>query len=88
MEPIIDYLRRKLKDAGQARWTGIADAINAAIPDERDRMTFHSLRKIAYGDRDNPGLKDAQVILDYFRAVESGAVHLPEPRVEATAKAE
>lgn len=80
MEPIIDYLKRKLRDAGPARWEAIATECGIAktLP-----------RKIAYDDRDNPGVQTVQPLLDYFQAVERGERELPEgvnkPRVpEAT----
>lgn len=62
MESIIDYLKRKLKEAGPAQWTAIAAAAKVAetLP-----------RKIAYDSkRDNPRLATVQPLLDYFRAQE------------------
>jgi hypothetical protein len=70
MEPIIDYLKRKLKEAGSARWEVIAQAAGVAksLP-----------RKLAYADRENPGVNTVQPLLDYFLAVERGEKVLPEP---------
>ncbi len=61
MESIIVYLRRKLREAGPEAWPAIAEAAGVAktLP-----------RKIAYGDRDNPGVATIQPLLDYFRDVD------------------
>lgn len=69
MEPIMDYLKRKLRDAGSARWEAIASEAGVAktLP-----------RKIAYDDRDNPGVATIQPLLDYFGSVERGERYLPE----------
>lgn len=68
MESIIEYLKRKLKEAGAARWEQIAAEAGIAktLP-----------RKIAYGDRDNPGVETVQPLLDYFHAIERGERELP-----------
>jgi hypothetical protein len=73
MEPIIDYLKRKLREAGPARWEAIASAAGVAktLP-----------RKIAYDDRENPGVATIQPLLDYFAAVERGELQLPWDGVE------
>lgn len=70
MESIIDYLKRKFKEAGPARWEQIASEAGVAktLP-----------RKIAYDDRDNPGVQTVQPLLDYFMAIERGERELPEP---------
>lgn len=61
MEPIIDYLKRKLNEAGPAAWDEIA----------RDTGVAKSLpRKIAYGDRCNPGVGKIQPLVSYFQARE------------------
>lgn len=78
MEPIIVYLRRRLKEAGASRWAAIAELASADIADPADKLKFHSLRKIAYGDRENPGLRDVQRLIDFFTAVDRGDVELPE----------
>lgn len=69
MESIMDYLKRKLREAGSARWEAIAAAAGVAktLP-----------RKIAYEDRENPGIATIQPLLDYFGRVERGEVELPE----------
>jgi hypothetical protein len=68
MEPIIDYLKRNLRDAGSARWEAIAAdcGIAKTLP-----------RKIAFNDRDNPGVQTIQPLVDYFQAVDRGEKHLP-----------
>ncbi len=76
MEPIIEYLKRSIVAAGPRRWAAIAAEVNKALPVEKN-LTLHSLRKIAYGERDNLGLKAGQALLDYFRGVETGALELP-----------
>jgi hypothetical protein len=70
VEPIITYLRRKLKEAGPARWEAIADAAGIAktLP-----------RKLAYADRENPGVNTVQPLIDYFAKVERGELELPAP---------
>jgi hypothetical protein len=69
MEPILTYLQRKLREAGSARWEAIAKetGIEKNLP-----------RKLAYGNRPNPGLKHVQPLLDLFQAVERGERELPE----------
>lgn len=78
MESIIEYLKRKLKEAGAARWEAIAAAAGVAktLP-----------RKIAYDDRENPGVSTIQPLLDFFGAVERGEKTLPEPAEKHTAQA-
>lgn len=78
MSNILDLLRQQLLEAGSRRWAAIADAVNAGR-DESDRISYHTLRKIAYRDAQNPGIKTVQVLLDYFALVDSGATALPEP---------
>jgi len=69
MESIVEYLKRNLKAAGSARWEAIATecGIAKSLP-----------RKIAYDDRDNPGVQTIQPLLDFFQAVERGEKTLPE----------
>jgi hypothetical protein len=71
MEPIIDYLKRSLMAAGHARWEAIADRAGVAktLP-----------RKIAYGDRENPGVQTIQPLVTFFQAVERGEAELPPAR--------
>jgi hypothetical protein len=64
-EPLIDYLKRRLKEAKPAAWPEIAAAVSELLPEEK-RISEHTLRKIAYGDRENPGLQQVQALLDHF----------------------
>jgi hypothetical protein len=77
MEPIIDYLKRKLKEAGPARWEAIAAEAGVAksLP-----------RKLAYDDRENPGVNTIQPLYDFFQGVERGEIELPEPETKARAR--
>lgn len=71
MEPIIDYLKRRLKEAGPARWEAIAaeSGIAKSLP-----------RKIVYdAERDNPRVLTVQPLLDYFGQVDRNERDLPEP---------
>jgi hypothetical protein len=74
MESIIDYLKRKLREAGAGRWEAIAVECGVAktLP-----------RKIAYDDRDNPGVQTIQPLLDFFGAIERGEKTLPEKETVA-----
>lgn len=76
MEPIIDYLKRQLRAAGPARWEAIAAecGVEKGLP-----------RKLAYGDRKNPGVKTVQPLVWYFEAVDRGEQTLPEPSEQAAA---
>jgi hypothetical protein len=58
MENVLDYLKRKLREAGPSSWDAIATECGIAktLP-----------RKIAYGDRDNPGVQTVQPLLSYFK---------------------
>ena len=75
METILDYLKRKLREAGPGRWEAIAAATGCAktLP-----------RKIAYGDRDNPGVETIQPLLDLFHAIDRGERQLPEAVTDST----
>lgn len=76
METIIDYLKRNLRAAGPRLWPAIAGEVNATLPaDERVSESF--MRKLAYGDRDNPGVKNVQPLLDYFQSVDRGERSIP-----------
>lgn len=73
MEPIIDYVKRRLKVHGPSLWEAIASEAGVAktLP-----------RKIVYGDRENPGVQTVQPLLTYLQAVESGDRKLPTPAQE------
>jgi hypothetical protein len=77
MEPLITYLKRSLREAGAANWPAIVEAINQELPDDR-RIGLSLLRKVAYGDRENPGVNTVQPLLDYFAAVKRGEKTLPD----------
>jgi hypothetical protein len=68
METIIDYLKRKLLEVGAAHWEAIAieSGVAKTLP-----------RKIAYADRENPGVQTVQPLLDYFNAVDRGEKSVP-----------
>ncbi len=70
----MDYLKRKLRDAGPQCWELIADECGVArsLP-----------RKIAYDDRDNPRVQTVQPLLDFFHAVDRGERALPAAPVAA-----
>lgn len=69
MEPIIVYLRRRLREAGAATWERIAReaGVSPRLP-----------AKIAYRERENPRLQTVQPLLDYFAAVDRGERKLPD----------
>jgi len=70
METVIDYLKRKLREAGPSLWEPIATEAGIAktLP-----------RKIVYGDRENPGIQTVQPLLTFFQDVERGERVLPAP---------
>jgi hypothetical protein len=61
----MDQLRCSLRAAGPARWPQIADAINQGRADG-EHVSVHLMRKIAYGDRENPRVQTIQPLLDHF----------------------
>lgn len=76
-ETIMGYLKRKLREAGSARWELIAHEAGVAktLP-----------RKIAYDDRENPGVGTIQPLMHYFAQVDRGERKLPEvPQAPAKA---
>jgi hypothetical protein len=70
METILDYLKRKLRDAGPKRWDAIAAATGASV---------HTMRKVAYNDIENPGVVTMQPLLTFFHDVDAGRQSLPPP---------
>lgn len=70
MDDILAYLQGQLKHAGPRRWAAISAATEVKVS---------LMRKLAYGDRDNPGVVKVQPLLTYFRQVERGELALPEP---------
>lgn len=74
VEPITDFLKRRLRDAGAARFDAIA----------RDTgVTASFIRKFVYGSRENPRVQTVQPLLDYFQAIDRGERELPVPVAEA-----
>lgn len=71
-EPILARLRTNLRKAGPGRWGAIAEVagVGKTLP-----------RKIAYGDRLNPGVETIQPLVTYFARVERGELRLPELEV-------
>jgi len=76
IESVKDYLHRKLKEAGAARFDAIAAETGVAV-------SF--IRKFVYGSRDNPRIETVQPLLSLFAAVERGERELPEPEAKAAA---
>lgn len=66
VESTIEYLQRKLSEAGPDAWDGIAESVNQSL-DERYRITRHTLRKIYYGERPNLGSAKADALRAYFQ---------------------
>lgn len=72
IEPITEYLKRRLREAGASRFNGIALATG---------VTDSFIRKFVYGSRENPRIQTIQPLLDYFASVDRGDATLP-PRSE------
>lgn len=68
VEPITEYLKRRLKEAGAARFDAIA---------EEAGVTPSFIRKFVYGSRENPRVLTVQPLVDYFAAVDRGERQLP-----------
>ena len=73
VETITDYLKRRLREAGAARFDGIAEATG---------VTGSFIRKFVYGSRENPRVQTIQPLLDFFAAVDRGERQLPAPQHE------
>jgi hypothetical protein len=74
MEPILTYLKRRLREIGPSRWEAIA----------RDCGVAKSLpRKLVYDDRDNPGIQTVQPLLTYLNEVDRGERELPAAEAKA-----
>lgn len=71
METIMAYLKRRLGEVGPSCWEQIAldSGVAKTLP-----------RKLAYNDRENPGVQTVQPLLDYFQAVDRGEQELPTAR--------
>lgn len=70
METIVEFLRRKLREAGASRFEAIAAETGVAV-------SF--IRKFVYNSRDNPRVQTVQPLLDMFSAIERGERSLPDP---------
>lgn len=75
VEPITEYLQRRLREAGAAKFEAIAESSGVAV-------SF--IRKFVYGSRENPRVQTVQPLLDFFAAVDRGEIHLDD--LAATAK--
>ena len=60
-EPITDYLKRRLREVGAAKWGEVAEATG---------VTPSFLPKFVYGGRENPRIQTLQPLIDYFAAKE------------------
>ena len=76
METILSYLKRRLREIGPSRWEAIAlhCGVAKSLP-----------RKLAYDDRDNPGIQTIQPLLTYLQRVDSGEESLPADKVKSAA---
>jgi type II secretory pathway component PulJ len=81
IESITEYLKRRLREAGAARFDGIAAAATqlAGLSEEEGVKTSF-IRKFVYGSRENPRVQTIQPLLDYFAAVDRGELQLPPVR--------
>lgn len=61
-ESVTEYLKRRLKDAGAAKWDVIADETGV-------KRSF--INKFVYGSRENPRVGTVQPLLDYFQRIDS-----------------
>jgi hypothetical protein len=68
MESTIDYLKRKLIEVGPSEWQAIAKDVDDSNPGVK--VTRHTLRKIAYGERPNLGTQKADALRAYFQGKE------------------
>lgn len=68
MSTLLQPLVVRLRAIPSAKWEAIAAAAGVAksLP-----------RKIATGDRSNPGVQTIQPLFDYFQQVDDGLVQLP-----------
>lgn len=69
MSSILQPLIERLRDIPSSRWEAIAEKAGCAktLP-----------RKIACGDRANPGVLTIQPLVDYFARVDAGLDSLPD----------
>jgi hypothetical protein len=67
MESTMEYLQRKLKEAGADEWESIAKNVAKELGGPKPKVTFHTLRKIYYGERPNLGTAKADALRAYFQ---------------------
>jgi len=67
VETTIEYLQRKLSEAGPDSWDGIAESANSLLDERYRRITRNTLRKIYYGERPNLGSATADALRAYFQ---------------------
>jgi hypothetical protein len=75
----MEYLKRRLREAGSSQWEAIAESASADLP-EGEKLKEPFLRKIAYDDRNNPGIKKVQPLLDYFQKADRAAASAGKSR--------
>ncbi len=75
-EPITEYLSRRLREAGAARFSAIAAETG---------VTESFIRKFVYGSRENPRVGTIQPLLTFFDEVDRGVRELPDPRKQEAA---
>lgn len=73
VEPITEFLKRRLKEAGAARFDAIAAETG---------VTDSFIRKFVYGSRENPRVGTVQPLIDYFQAIDRGERELPPAHAE------
>lgn len=73
IEPVKDYIARKLREAGPGRFASIAEEAGV-------KLSF--IRKFMYGSRPDPRIDTLQPLLTFFGAIERGERELPEPKRE------
>jgi hypothetical protein len=74
MEPIISYVKRRLRDVGPAEW----DAIGTHLGFNKT-----TTRKLAY-ERNNPGITTVEPLYRYFLSRDYGTCQLPHEKPPIT----
>lgn len=71
MASVLDQLTARLREVGALHWEAVADAAGVAksLP-----------RKLVYGDRENPGVKTIQPLIDLFAEVDAGRRPMPSAK--------
>lgn len=83
IEPITEFLKRRLREAGASRFDAIADEATLLAGmslDSPQRVHASFIRKLVYGSRENPRVQTIQPLLDFFAAIDRGERDLPEPQ--------